>query len=203
MQTKPGLTRRAFLGLAAALTASAALPARVWAMTVQAAQALVDRLVGELYDVINSGTGESRMYNDFEALLGRYADMPIIAQSVLGVDWRRASTAQRSAFIDAFAGYISRKYGSRFRDLIGGRIEVNGARAIRNFFEVTSTAHLQGEAPFQVVWLVSDGSGQPKVFNLIIEGINLRTTEAEEVGAMLDRNRGNLDAMIADLRNAS
>ncbi len=203
MQTKPGLTRRAFLGLAAALTASAAVPSRVWAMTVQAAQALVDRLVGELYDVINSGAGETRMYSDFEALLDRYADMPIIAQSVLGVDWRRASSAQRGAFIDAFGGYISRKYGSRFRELIGGRIEVNGARAIRNFFEVTSTAHLQGESPFEVVWLVSDGSGQPKVFNIIIEGINLRTTEAEEVGAMLDRNSGNLDAMIADLRNAS
>lgn len=203
MANNSGITRRAFLGLAAALTATAALPGRVWALTVDAARAVVERLVGELYDLINSGRAEARMYSDFGALLDRYADMPIIAQSVLGVAWRSASAAQRNAFVDAFSGYISRKYGSRFRELVGGQIEVTGARAIRNFFEVTSVARLRGEAPFDVIWLVSDGSGQARVFNLIIEGINLRTTEAEEVGAMLDRNRGNMDAMIADLRNAS
>ena len=156
----------------------------------------------ELYDIINSGGSEARLYREFEDLLDRYADMPIIARSVLGVDWRRASDAQRRAFTATFQGYISRKYGSRFRELVGGRIEVEGARAIRNFFEVTSIAHLQGEPPFQIVWLVSDRSGQARIFNLIIEGINLRTTEAEEVGALLDRNRGDIDAMIADLRSA-
>ncbi|TBX28409.1 MlaC/ttg2D family ABC transporter substrate-binding protein [Nioella sediminis] len=203
MPSKFSLTRRAFLGLTGASAAALALPERALALTVGAAQTLVERLVSDLYDAINSGGSEARMFSDFAGLLDRYADMPIIAQSVLGVDWRRASNAQRSAFVDAFSGYISRKYGSRFRELIGGQIEVTGARAIRNFFEVTSVARLRGEAPFDVIWLVSDGSGQARVFNLIIQGINLRTTEAEEVGAMLDRNRGDLDAMIADLRNAS
>jgi phospholipid transport system substrate-binding protein len=198
-----GLSRRAFLGLSAALAATAAVPGRLWALTVDAARALVSRLVDDLYDVINSGGTEARMYSEFEDILDRYADMPIIAQSVMGVDWRRASTAQQRNFIQVFSAYISRKYGSRFRELIGGRIEVENARAIRNFFEVTSIAHLQGEAPFQVVWLVSDGSGEARVFNLIIEGINLRTTEAEEVGALLDRNGGNIDAMIDALRSAS
>ncbi len=203
MPSKISLTRRAFLGLTAAMAATAALPARVWALTVDAARTVVERLVGDLYDLINSGRSETRMYSDFAVFMNRYADMPIIAQSVLGVDWRRASAGQRNAFVDAFSGYISRKYGSRFRELIGGQIEVTGARAIRNFFEVTSVARLRGEAPFDVIWLVSDGSGEARVFNLIIQGINMRTTEAEEIGAMLDRNRGDLDAMIADLRNAS
>lgn len=203
MRNKLSLSRRAFLGLSAALAGAAFVPGRLWALTVAGALAVVERLVSDLYDLINSGRSEARMYRDFEGLLDRYADMPIIAQSVLGVDWRRASAAQRRAFVEAFSGYISRKYGSRFRELIGGEIEVTGARAIRNFFEVTSVARLRGEAPFDVIWLVSDGSGEARVFNLIIQGINLRTTEAEEVGAILDRNRGDLDAMIAELRNAS
>lgn len=203
MPSDSGLTRRTCLGLISAMAATVALPYRALAMTVDAAQAVVSRLVDELHDLINSGRSETRMYAEFRDLLDRYADMPIIARSVLGVDWRRASNAQRREFTNVFSDYISRKYGSRFRELIGGRIEVENARAIRNFFEVISVVYLRGEAPFQVVWLVSDGSGVPRIFNLIIEGINLRTTEAEEVGAMLDRNRGDIDAMIADLRNAS
>ena len=195
-----GLTRRAFLGFSAALAGAAAMPGRLWALTVDGAERLVSGLVEELMVLINLGRPENRMFQEFEGLLDRYADMPIIAQSVLGPAWRTASATQRRNFTDVFGSYISRKYGRQFRDLIGGRIDVTGARAIRNFFEVTSVISLQGEAPYDLIWLVSDGSGQPRVFNLIVAGVNLRTTEAEEVGAILDRNRGNIDAMIDELR---
>jgi phospholipid transport system substrate-binding protein len=195
-----GLTRRAFLGFSAALAGAAAMPGRLCALTVDGAERLVSGLVEELMVLINLGRPENRMFQEFEGLLDRYADMPIIAQSVLGPAWRTASATQRRNFTDVFGTYISRKYGRQFRDLIGGSIDVTGARAIRNFFEVTSVISLQGEAPYDLIWLVSDGSGQPRVFNLIVAGVNLRTTEAEEVGAILDRNRGNIDAMIDELR---
>jgi phospholipid transport system substrate-binding protein len=35
---------------------------------------------------------------------------------------------------------------------------------------------------------------------MFIEGVNLLLTERTEIGAMIDRNRGNIDKMIADLR---
>jgi phospholipid transport system substrate-binding protein len=195
-------TRRAFVGLLSGAAAVALLPVRVLAQSVSVARQLVDELLIDLYAMINSGSSSNRLYADFEDLLIRYADMPIIAQTVMRVEWRRASSAQRSAFITTFRSYIARKYGSRFRELIGGTFEITDTRQIRNFVEVTTTANLRNEAPFEVIWLVSNGSGQHKFFNLIIEGINLATTEAEEVGALLDRNGGNIDAMIADLRNA-
>ena len=196
-------TRRAFLGLMGVAAALAAMPTQLIAQSVNAARALVDALLVDLYALINAGRSTSQLYSDFETLLNRYADLPIIAQTVMGVDWRRASNAQRSDFITAFRSYIARKYGSRFQELIGGTFEITGARQIRNFIEVTTTANLRNEAPFEVIWLVSSGSGQLKFFNLVIEGINLQTTERQEIGAMLDRNGGNIDAMIADLRNAS
>ena len=59
---------------------------------------------------------------------------------------------------------------------------------------------LKLEEPVELVFLVSDRSGSDKFFNMVIEGINLRTTENAEINALLDRNRGNLDAMIAELR---
>lgn len=129
--------------------------------------------------------------------------MDIIAQSVLGVEWRSASNAQRRAYTDAFKTYISRKYGRRFQEFVGGRIEVNSARPVRSFFEVKSTAFLRGEAPFEVIFLVSDRSGRDLFFNIVIEGVNLAITERTEIGALLDRNGGNLDAMIQALRNTT
>ena len=54
--------------------------------------------------------------------------------------------------------------------------------------------------PFEVDFLVSDRSGQPLVFNLIIEGVNMLLAERQEIGALLDRNAGKIDALIDDLR---
>ncbi len=203
MPTKSTLSRRAFFGLGTAAAALALAPARLWALTTSEAETLVQGVVADLYDVINSGASEARMLTDFEGFLDRYADMPIIAQQVMGVDWRRASSSQRTRFTAALKTYIARKYGRRFRELIGGDIEVTGARSIRQFFEVTSEVRLRGRSPFQVIWLVSDGSGRPRIFNIVMEGINLSTAEREEVGALLDRNGGNIDALISDLQNAA
>ena len=63
-------------------------------------------------------------------------------------------------------------------------------------------AHLQGEAPFDLRWHVSNKSGKDLFFNIIIEGINMRATENTEIGAMLDQRRGDLDALIRDLKTA-
>lgn len=195
----PKLTRRAFAALSAAtLALPLARPAA--ALTVGEARALVDRMVADIQDIIAGSMSEGQAISQFEGILQRYGDMPIIAQTVMGVDWRRATPAQRAAFTDAFQGYMARKYGRRFREFVGGTIEVVDASPLRSYFEVISTVRLAGSAPFEVRFHVSDGSGQNRFFNLVIEGVNLRTTERSEIGAILDRNGGDIDALVAALR---
>lgn len=180
------------LGLAGARPAQA--------LDTRQASDLVGRVVSEIDKAINSGKTGPALYREFEKIFQRYADVNIIAQSVLGVEWRSASNAQRRAYTEAFAPYIARKYGRRFQEFVGGRIEVESARPVRSFFEVKGTAFLRGESPFEVIFLVSDRSGQDRFFNIIIEGVNLAITERAEIGALLDRNGGDLDRMISDLR---
>lgn len=205
MQNRPTdpRSRRGFLGLiGGAIAALPLLPNPAFAMTEAAAQSLVDKLVADINAVINSGQPEPAMYREFERIFTRYADVPTIARYALGPDARRATAGQLRAFTQTFQRYISVKYGRRFRDFIGGRIEVNEARAVKNFIEVRTTAILRGEAPFNVTFLVSDRSGGDRFFNMFIEGVNMLLTERTEIGAMLDRRGGNIDQMIADLRAA-
>ncbi len=196
------LKRRGLVFGALALGAASLLPRAAAALTTDQARTLVNGLVGELNGIINSGRSEQQMFGDFERLFTRYADVNIIARSALGVTSRSASASQMRAFTEAFRGYLSRKYGKRFREFIGGRLEVNAARKVKSFYEVKTTAFLSGSAPFDVTFLVSDKSGRDLFFNMYIEGINMLATEQTEVGAMLDRRKGNLDALIQDLRKA-
>jgi phospholipid transport system substrate-binding protein len=197
----PGhLTRRGFALMLASGLALAGLPRAALALTVDDARSLVDKTVADINAIINSGKSESAMLADFEKLFSRYADVPTIARSALGPTAREASKAQLSAFTKAFQGYISRKYGRRFREFVGGRIEVSDAREVKSYVEVVSTAYLQGEAPFEVRFHVSDKSGKSLFFNILIEGVNMLASERTEIGALLDQRGGDLDQLIADMK---
>ena len=191
--------RRRVLLTGAAGAASLALPLPALAASISGSRSLVDRLVGEINQVIASGMSENQMYGRFETLFDQYSDVPTIALYCLGPAARTATDSQRQSFIRAFRVYIARKYGARFHDFIGGRVEVNDARQVNNYVEVITTAYLRGRDPFRVDFHVSDRSGRLAFFNIIIEGVNMLLSERTEIASMLDRRGGNIDALIADL----
>lgn len=194
--------RRLVLRCGLSAAALVALPLPASALTDAGAKALVDKIVADINRVIASGKPLSAMIQEFERIFQRYADVDIIARSTLGPDSRRASAAQLRAFTEAFRGYIARKYGKRFNEFVGGRIEVQGVRKVKSWHEVISTVYLRGEAPFEVRFLVSDRSGRDLFFDMVIEGVSLRLSERTEIGSMLDARRGNIDALIQDLKSA-
>ena len=193
------LTRRALLAGTAAALGVSAMPAL--ALTTGQAEALIDKVVARINGVINSGKSERAMISDFEKIFADYADVNFIAFKTLGPPARSATKAQMSAYSQAFQGYMARKYGKRFREFVGGQVIVRQARAVKSYFEVKTTAVLQGSAPFDVSFFVSDKSGRDLFFDMRIEGVSLVNSEKEEIGALLDRRGGNLDLLISDLKN--
>lgn len=196
------LNRRTLLALVPGAFALVALPQAAQAITVDQARNLIDRLVAEINSVINSGTSPGAMYGKFEGIFARYADVNYIAKSALGPAGRSASAGEISAYTKAFQRYISHKYGKRFREFIGGSIEVRDARPLKSYYEVVSQAKLQGQAPFEVRWHVVDRGGKSLFFNLIIEGVNMLASERAEIGAMLDK-AGSIGALTETLKAAA
>lgn len=184
--------RRVFLtGVTASL-----LPLPAFATTTASAQQLVSGLVGEVNAVIASGASESSMIQSFAGIFDRYSDVPTIARYCLGADARSASASELSAYTTAFRSYIATKYGRRFREFVGGEIQVVGAAPVKSWIEVQTSVVLRGRQPFQMDWHVSDRSGRDAFFNFIIEGVNMLLTERAEIGAMLDREGRSIAGLI-------
>ena len=169
------------------------------ALNIGQADKLISSLVKDINIIINSQKPPTFMYLDFKSVLTKYADTKIMSQKVLGIDWRRATVRQRKDFQKAFEHYLSRKYGKRFREFLGGKIIVTKSRKVNSVFEVVSIVQLEGEVPFEVRWLVANKDGNPKMFNLFIEGINVSSAEKTEIGAMLDKRSGSIDKLITHL----
>ena len=165
-----------------------------------AATQIVYLAVHEINQIINSGNTEEHMLRSFEGVFNEYADVPTIAKYALGRDARTASATQLEDYTKAFSVYFATKYGRRFREFIGGRIEIVEVAKVKKYYSVNTIAHMPAYEPFEVDFLVSEHSGQPLVFNLIIEGVNMLLVERQEIGALLDRNSGKIDALIRELK---
>lgn len=199
--TRNDMTRRAVLAGSAAALALAAAPAQ--ALNTSEAKALMDVMVGELNEIINSGQDEQELYGEFEKLFAKYADVPTIARSTLGPAARAADRAQMQEYINAFQGYMARKYGKRFREFIGGQVVVQRAEPWKSHFQVFAVVELRGSPPYTVVFRVSDRSGKSLFFDVLIEGISLLKSETVEIRALLDRNRGDIHGLTDDLNHMS
>ncbi|MEX0971320.1 MAG: ABC transporter substrate-binding protein [Paracoccaceae bacterium] len=189
--------RRFVLAGAAALVA---LPKGALALSADQSASFVQTVINEVLGIINSGRSEAQVLPLFEALFGRHADIATIARSVLGPAYRAASASQQRAFIAAFQHYMSFKYGRQFNDYRGADISIVRVREAGNAqFLVESQVRQPGKSPFALEWHVFDAGGRPKVFDLIIEGIRMISSEREEVRAMLEAERGDVGALTRRL----
>ena len=196
---KNNLNRRIFLGSAAS---ALMLPANGFTMTTDQATDLVLSVVSEINKVISSGQSEQSMMRSFENIFDSFGDVQTIARYALGREARSLSGADMKGFTNAFKVYVSHKYGSRFREFIGGQIDVKSSRKVKQFFEVKAKVVIKNRDPLELIFLVSDKSGEPLFFNIYVEGINLLLTERSEIGALMDRNGGDIKATIKKLNDS-
>ena len=196
---KNNLNRRIFLGSAASALMR---PANGFTMTTDQATDLVLSVVSEINKVISSGQSEQSMMRSFENIFDSFGDVQTIARYALGREARSLSGADMKGFTNAFKVYVSHKYGSRFREFIGGQIDVKSSRKVKQFFEVKAKVVIKNRDPLELIFLVSDKSGEPLFFNIYVEGINLLLTERSEIGALMDRNGGDIKATIKKLNDS-
>jgi phospholipid transport system substrate-binding protein len=96
---------------------------------------------------------------------------------------------------------VTRKYGKRFQEFRGAKIDVQRAKDFgKKGVVVSSTVKLSGQSPVAVDWRLSAKSG--KLVDIIIEGVSLISTERSEVQSMLAAQRGSVAKLTSVLKSA-
>jgi len=192
-------SRRASLQAIAVVVASLALPRPALALTDAEAADLIRQLIAELYAVTDASRPDALVFREVEEILGRYSELPVIARSSLGAAWRVATDDQKARYIKVFAGYLSRKYGRRFRDFAIAEVVVSNTRKVTSGYMVSSTVHMKDGPRYGIEWQVVNIGGKEKLVNLTIEGLSMLASERNGIASMLDERRGDIDKLIDDL----
>lgn len=160
---------------------------------------LVERLVSEISLMINSVETEMELTSTFERIVAKYADMNVISRSTLGPRARGATESELKTFKKAFQGYFARKYSKQFQGFSGRQIILKDTKNRGKFFEVGASIVVDGSSNIDVNFRVSDRSGEPRFFDIILEGISLLSSERVEIGALLDKRQGDIGLLSKDI----
>jgi phospholipid transport system substrate-binding protein len=161
----------------------------------------VRTLGNEALGVIRADMPPAQKQAFFHQLLQQDFDVPGIARFVLGPSWRIASEPEKQEFSRLFMDYIVRVYSERFAQYRGETLRVTGSRSDSDGAIVTSEIiRPQGAPPIKVDWSLSTRDGLYKISDVIIDGVSMRTSERSEFASVIQRNGGQVQALLAMLR---
>ncbi|MGE0809325.1 MAG: phospholipid-binding protein MlaC [Immundisolibacter sp.] len=162
--------------------------------------------------VLNSLRTDRARYQDDQALFQLVRDVvfPRIdqertAQWVLGANWRTATPAQREQFINEFSDLLLRTYGTALRQYDSEKLNYLSTQAAAGADRVTvRTEIIRPDGPkVSVDYLLTNRSGEWKVYDIIIENVSMVVTYRSEYAAIIKRD--GMDGLLKQLadRNRS
>ncbi|WP_316980191.1 MlaC/ttg2D family ABC transporter substrate-binding protein [Shumkonia mesophila] len=139
----------------------------------------------------------------FRTLFNDHFAVEDIGKWVLGRYWSRATPAEQTEYLRLFEDYIVASYVDRFATYTGERLRITRALAEEGeratvFSEIVLPGG--GKTPVRIDWRVESGAGQPKITDLVVEGVSMSTTLRSEFGSIMRRDGGKLDGLFAVLR---
>lgn len=208
MTTRP-ITRSAFFAGMLGLGLLVAAPDAHAARNADAEGYVQENATAALRTLTDTAVGTPQRRTQFDQLMARFADMPRISSFVLGRYGAqlRSDAALRTEWNRAFQEYSIAVYEDRLGRFNGATIRVTDSTERVAGRDVIVTTQMQprgGARPQTVQWRLLRTGDVWKVVDvsLLIEGnqIWLAQQQQRDFLAQLDRNNGDIRALMTDIR---
>jgi phospholipid transport system substrate-binding protein len=158
-------------------------------------QSIGDQAVAVMADKSQTPDQRSQKYHE---ILRNSFDMASIGHFVLGRAWNSATPEQQQKFMKLFEQLVLRTYGDHLNFYSGEKFQVKGARPESDKDSIVSSEVVpaNGGQPTKIDWRVRQENGKPAVLDVVIEGVSQSVTERQEYSSILQRNNGNMDALL-------
>jgi phospholipid transport system substrate-binding protein len=162
----------------------------------------VTELGRKTLEIINQQPPKAERDQRFRAILHEGFDMEALSRFVLGPHWRSATDAQRKEFMKLFEDWIVGAYGERFSQYSGEQFKVIGQRPEGQNATLVNSQIIRpnGGPPVKVDWRVAKAGNEYKISDVVVEGISLMVTQRQEFSSVIQRNGGQLEALLKILR---
>ena len=135
------------------------------------------------------------------AVLRQAVDIDGVGRFIIGRWWRNASPQEQQDYIKLFEETLIRNLSARFGEYQGVRFSLGRTQQrTEDDVLVNTVIERPNSAPFSLDWRVGDINGQPKIVDVIAEGTSLRLTQRSEYSSVIQRNNGQIAALLQAMR---
>ncbi|HKX10952.1 MAG TPA: ABC transporter substrate-binding protein [Stellaceae bacterium] len=191
------VSRRAVLGVAAALTAGFVATPLAQAAASKEAEAFISELANQALKDLSDKLPEPELEKRFKALLDKNFDMARISRFVLGRYWNAASDKEKADFQSLFEAYVVRAYSIRFSEYSGETVKVTGSRSDspENVVVASQITQPDNAPPVRVDWIVRKDAGAFHIADVSVDGVSMVLTQKQEFAAVIERSGGGVTAL--------
>jgi phospholipid transport system substrate-binding protein len=192
------INRRHFLTIAAV---SALLPLSAWAQSADKAAAFVKSTGDRLVAVVNGSGSAGSKRSQMTQIIDSDVDVDGIGRFCLGRYWKQATPDQQKKYLALFHEVLVTNITSKLGEYQGVTFTMGRARPQDEEAVVSTTVVRPNNGPTAVDWVIANPSGSPKIIDVVAEGTSLRLTQRQDYASYLTHNNGNVDALIAAMKN--
>ena len=176
-----------------------------YAKSAEGAKSFVNKVAGEALSIIEKETDKQKKQKMLERLFSENVNIPWVAKFVIGRYWKQATDSQKKRYLEEYERFVLYHYASRFTDYTSGSFIITEARDDGDG-EYTVSMSLKDEKdrssePVFVDYRVRAEGGRFRIFDVIVEGVSMITTQRSEFASVLSSK--DIEYLITQLANKS
>ena len=166
----------------------------------------VQSTVNRAADTLGGNLSKEERIEKLKKIAKDTVDIRGIGFYSLGSHRKGLSDEKKEEYSKVFESYFMTSFSSRLAEYSNPVIEVNSKEKINeNYTLVSSTLVATEKRPaIKIEWRIyTKNPDKPLIRDLIIEGLSLARTQKEEFNSIIQSAGGDVEALLANLRNFS
>ena len=166
----------------------------------------VQSTVNRAADTLGGNLSKEERIEELKKIAKDTVDIKGIGFYSLGSHRKGLSDKKKEEYSKVFEDYFMISFSSRLAEYSNPVIEVNSKEKINeNYTIVSSTLVATEKRPeIKIDWRIyTKNPDKPLIRDLIIEGLSLARTQKEEFNSIIQSAGGDVEALLANLRNFS
>ena len=166
----------------------------------------VQSTVNRAADTLGGNLSKEERIEELKKIARDTVDIRGIGFYSLGSHRKGLSDEKKEEYSKVFENYFMTSFSSRLAEYSNPVIEVNSKEKINeNYTIVSSTLVATEKRPeIKIEWRIyTKNPDKPLIRDLIIEGLSLARTQKEEFNSIIQSAGGDVEALLANLRNFS
>ncbi len=163
----------------------------------------ITEIVNEAKKILVDSNSKEFKTKKLSEMALKTVDIKGVAYYSLGNYRKNLSDDQMEKYLALFEKYFLKSFTSRLTDYSDPKIEVLSTEVLNSKYTIVKSLLLATDKKPEVniEWRVyTKNPDNPKIRDLIIEGLSLARTQKEEFASVIETNNGNIDKLFTTLK---